>query len=156
MFASEIIVYKNFLDIYYKNYIYDNHIITIIINYLIDLLEKDFVIYNDYNWEKISKYIYLSEHFINRYNNQLNWEHICQYQQLSEHMMEKYIYKIDWFLISLYQKLSEQFMSKYKENICWINISMYQKISKKFVKKYKKYIHELCLIHNKHYQNWKI
>src|SRR3712207_7465640 len=60
------------------------------------------------DWNKISKYQYLTEEFIEKHQNELNWRCISRYQKLSGEFIEKYKNKIDWEQISAKQELSEE------------------------------------------------
>src|SRR3712207_8691759 len=42
------------------------------------------------DWNKISKYQYLTEEFIEKHQNELNWRCISRYQKLSGEFIEKY------------------------------------------------------------------
>ena len=92
------------------------------------------------DWDKISEYQQLSESFIKRFKDKVNWDYISQYQKLSESFIERYYYKVNWRIISEYQKLSESFIKKHKGYVDWYYISKYQKLSKPFIEKHKTFV----------------
>jgi len=53
--------------------------------------EKTFVPDILTNWNKISRFKFLSEEFINRYRDYLDWNEICLHQKLSRSFIIKYI-----------------------------------------------------------------
>lgn len=68
---------------------------------------------NAYNWWTISRYVHLSEAFIERYADKVDWYCISEYQRLSETFIERYADKVNWFNISRYQHLSKSFRKKH-------------------------------------------
>ena len=85
--------------------------------------------FNDTKWYEISEFQYLTEEFIEKYENKVDWIWISAYQKLSEKFIEKYKNEVDWHLISYYQKLSGEFINKYKEKINFKHISKENKIN---------------------------
>lgn len=45
---------------------------------------------DDINWNKLSCYKYLTEAFIEKFQDKLNWNNISYYQPLSEEFIEKH------------------------------------------------------------------
>ena len=62
-------------------------------------------------------------YFENKYNKKINkfndneWYEISEFQYLSEKFIEKYENKVKWGYISRFQKLSEEFMKKFRFNL---------------------------------------
>ena len=69
-----------------------------------------------------------------------HWGKISQYHYLSEDFMEKYQNKIDWWDIAKHQKLSINFIRKYKSILPWEFISIFQELSMDFLEEFKNYL----------------
>lgn len=124
------------------------------------------IIKHNFDWEEISKYQYLTEDFIEKYQDKVNWKSISYYQYyLSEEFLEKHIEKIDfggiigddgrffyfnfiekhldrltkanWKNLVRYQILSESFMEKYQDKLDWMLIARYQFFGYSFFEKYR-------------------
>ena len=77
-----------------------------LINYFEKKFNKKINEFNYYEWVEISCFEYLTEEFIQKYENKVHWGCISINQKLSENFIEKYKNKIDWYWISSYQILS--------------------------------------------------
>ena len=55
------------------------------------------------DWDEISKYKYLSESFMRKYQDKLNWNLISKYQDLSIPFMEEFIMKLNPAFLFNYQ-----------------------------------------------------
>ena len=60
--------------------------------------------------------------------NNFNWRDISRYQYLSESFIEKFQDKVDWFYITEYQVISEPFIEKFYNYINLDNLFIYNKL----------------------------
>ena len=100
-----------------------------LINYFEKKYNKNINKFFDNEWCEISQFQYLTEEFMDKYENKLDWFYISACQKLSEEFIEKYKNKLDWDYISSHQKLSGEFIHKYKNKINWYCISKQNKIN---------------------------
>ncbi len=118
--------YQIVLDKWINSYnisIFPSCITDIIIDNVKELLYYDIINKYNNNWIKISNHMYLSEEFIEKFQNKVNWICISCEQELSEEFIEKFKYKVNWYYISQSQELSEEFMEKIKDKVYWYNVS---------------------------------
>ena len=120
------------VDIKLRDMLYNNRLSEI-------FLEK-YHTYPNFDWNIITYRQFLSEEFIEKFQDNLSWYSISKYQYLSESFIEKYQDKVDWYCISLNQKLSEEFIEKYKDKVDWKRISNTQRLSESFIEKHCCYI----------------
>lgn len=108
----------------------------LILFYLLDLYDGEFIQKFQNNWNTISWGHFLSERFIIKFQNKVNWYYISSTQILSEQFIENYKDKLHWLQISRKQKLSESFIEKFRDKVEWHNIYAHQKLSPEFKKKW--------------------
>ena len=76
----------------------------------------------EFNWHYMSKFILLTELFMEKYQDKLNWNLISAYQILSEPFIDKHKDKVNWRHITQYQIIDEPFMLTYKHKVYWYHI----------------------------------
>ena len=101
--------------------------------------------FNNYEWIEISKFKYLTEEFMEKYQNEIVWGCISEFQKLSEDFIEKYQNKIDWYFVSKCQYLSGEFINKHKKRMDFYYMSKQNKIN------YLKYQAKHSIISNQKY-----
>ena len=99
-------------------------------------IKEEDINFTEEEWLNISSYQYLSEDFIERYQDKVDWYSISYFQVLSEEFIEKHKKRVYWSGISRYQSLSEEFIEKYKHLINWPCVSKYQLLSEEFIEKH--------------------
>ena len=80
----------------------------------------------DNDWDLISRYITLSEEFMDLYEDKINWNMVSKFQRLSEDFIRKYQDRLNWTYISTYQKLSEKFIIEFRYKVNWRFVYMNQ------------------------------
>ena len=80
-------------------------------------MQEEDTTFSAHQWEYISQHKYLSEEFIEKYQDKVGWHVVSAYQRLSEEFIEKHKDKVDWYWIAGYQQLSVQFIFKYQSKI---------------------------------------
>jgi len=114
-------------------------------------IKEEDIYFSENEWIKISCYQYLSEVFIEKYEDKVDWYWISIHQSLSEEFIEEHKDEVYWCEISIHQSLSEEFIEKHEDKVDWLYISQYQSLSEQFIYKHKdKISHPNCL--NKHYR----
>jgi len=88
------------------------------------------------NWDYLSKEKFLSEPFIEKFQDKFYWDSISKNQKLSEEFIEIHQDQIDWFRISMFQKLSEPFIEKFYNRVFWDEICEKQTLSEPFMEKF--------------------
>ena len=91
-----------------------------------------------FTFDTVSEHEYLSEEFMETFQNYIDWYVISWHQLLSEDFIEKHQDKLNWKWISKRQCVSEKFIDKYKDKIVWNNLIQNDRlsISEEFIKKH--------------------
>jgi hypothetical protein len=98
------------------------------------------------DWIQISRYQYISEPFMEKFQDKIDWYRISIYQKLSEYFMTKFQNQINWEYISHYQSLSEPFIVKFQNELNWDWISHYQSLSEPFITKFQDKVNWILLL----------
>ena len=95
-------------------------------------------------WDVITRYQKLSEHFIEKYKDEFDWDLICTFQKpMSEEFIMKHSDLVNWDIIYREQILSDEFILDLYTQLDSTKISKFQKLSENTIRELNEWLNWL-------------